>query len=148
MPEQAPEPDVAATTGKLEAPHWQRWIVRVALVVVLIGVFATWTVDGSVRLNGIQGSNDGWLVAILAVLGFVWARMMERGALVGAAALVATSIVVGWTAIADWLDARETVGASAAHGLLLVVVGSLVLAATACACGMRLRREARGAAER
>lgn len=136
------QPDVGATPGRAEAPGRQRWVVRAALALVLVGVFSTWLVDGAVTLNGTEGPNDGWLVAILAVLGFGWARMVERGSWVGVAGLVSVAIVMGWTALDDWLDSRDTVAASAGHGLLLVVVGSAVLGATAVVCGVRLHRSA------
>jgi hypothetical protein len=38
----------------------------VALAAVVIGVLATWTTDGSVRLDGLDGSNEGWLALIVA----------------------------------------------------------------------------------
>ena len=134
------QPDVTATPGQAAAPVWQRWVVWTALALVIAGVFSTWSVDGSVSLNGTQGPNDGWLLAILAVLGLGWARMMERGSWVGVAGLVATAIVMCWSALADWLDSRDTVSSSAGHGLLLVLVGSVVLGATAGAHGVRLHR--------
>jgi hypothetical protein len=39
--------------------------------------------------------------------------------------------VITWTALADWLDAREVSGASAGPGLLLVAGASAVLAGAA-----------------
>lgn len=106
-----------------------------------MGVFSTWTKDGFVTLNGIQGPNDGWLVLILVVPALLWARMTERGSWVGVVGLLGASLAMCWTAIEDWRDGRNAVGASVGHGLLLVVAGSLVLAAAAAVRAVEMARD-------
>ena len=112
---------------------------------VLVGVFSTWTNDGVVTLNGIQGPNDGWLVLILVVPTFLWARMAERGSWVGVVGVLGASLVICWTAIEDWLDARSALGASLGHGLLLVLAGGIALAVVALSRGVELVRAPRRA---
>ena len=41
-------------------------VVWVAIAILVVGVFSTWTVAGPVTLNGTEGPNNGWLVVILA----------------------------------------------------------------------------------
>lgn len=106
-----------------------------------MGVFSTWTKDGVVTLNGIQGPNDGWLILILVVPALLWARMTERGSWVGVVGLFGASLVMCWTAIEDWRDGRD-LGTSVGWGLLLVVAGSLVLAASAAVRAAELVRAA------
>ena len=110
----------------------------VALAAVVVGVLSTWTKDGVVTLNGIQGSNDGWLVLILVVPALLWWRMAERGSWVGVVGLLGASLVICWTAIDDWRDGRDALGAAVGYGLLLVLAGSLVLVVTAARCAFDL----------
>lgn len=105
---------------------------------MVVGVFSTWTKDGVVTLNGIQGPNDGWLVLILVVPALLWARMTERGSWVGVLGLLGASLVMCWTAIGDWRDSRDAIGASVGYGLLLVVVASLALAVAAAVRAIQL----------
>lgn len=115
---------------------------RIAVAAVLVGVFVTWIADGPVRLDGTQGPNNGWLAAIMAVLALPWLRMLERGSWIGAIGVLGAGLVIGWTALENWLDARATIGASVGLGLLLVLAGSVVLTAAACAQGSELARSA------
>ena len=116
-----------ATWGAISPRQRLRAVTWVALAAVVVGVFSTWTKDGFITLNGIQGPNDGWLVVILVVPALLWSRMTERGSWVGVIGLLGASLVMCWTAIEDWQDGRD-LGASVGWGLLLVVVASLVLA--------------------
>lgn len=121
----------------------QRAVARIALATVAIGVFLTWTSDGPVDLNGIQGPNDGWLVLILAAFALGWARALERGSWVGVVGALGSALVMAWTALDSWLDARELSDASPGLGLVLVVGGSAVLAALAVRVAVELIRSAR-----
>jgi hypothetical protein len=113
---------------------------RVAVASVLVGVFVTWVADGPVRLDGTQGPNNGWLVAILAGLALLWIRML--GSWVGVIGVLGSGLVIFWTALENWLDSHATVGASAAPGLLLVLAGSVVLTAAAVVRAVELARGA------
>jgi hypothetical protein len=106
-------------------------VASLATAVTAVGVFLTWTSDGPVALDGIQGPNDGWLVLILAVFALAWSGSLSRGSWIAVVAVLGLSLVIMWTALADWLDAREVSGASAGPGLLLVAGASAVLAAVA-----------------
>ena len=57
----------------------RRLVCRVAVAVVLVGVFVTWVADGPVRLDGTQGPNNGWLALIVAALALLWIRCSGRG---------------------------------------------------------------------
>lgn len=113
---------------------------RLAVVAALVGVFATWLADEPVRLDGTQGPNNGWLVAILAVLALPWLKLLERGSWVGVTGVLGSGLVIGWTALENWLDARVTIGASMGFGLLLALAASVVLTAVAVAQGIELVR--------
>jgi hypothetical protein len=63
---------------------------------------------------------------------------MTRGSWIGVAGVLGASVVMGWTAIENWLDGRDVFGATASLGLLLVVAASVALAGAAVARGVRL----------
>jgi hypothetical protein len=111
---------------------------RVAVASVLVGVFLTWIADGPVRLDGTQGPNNGWLALIMAGLALLWMRML--GSWVGVIGVLGSGLVIFWTALENWLDSRATIGASAAPGLVLVLVGSAVLSAAAVVGAVQLAR--------
>jgi FtsH-binding integral membrane protein len=129
-------------------PHVLRLVTWIALGLVVIGVFSTWTTAGSVTLNGTEGPNNGWLVVILAVPTLAWSRMMERDSWTGAigvVGLLGASIVILGTALENWADNREVLQASVGHGLLLVVAAGATLALAAAFRGIELLRSRTGA---
>jgi FtsH-binding integral membrane protein len=129
-------------------PHVLRLVTWIALGLVVIGVFSTWTTAGSVTLNGTEGPNNGWLVVILAVPALAWSRMMERNSWTGAigvVGLLGASIVILGTALENWADNREVLQASVGHGLLLVVAAGATLALAAAFRGIELLRSRTGA---
>ena len=104
-------------------------VARIAIAVAIIGVFLPWTNDGPVRLDGTQGPNNGWLVVIVALLALAWVRPMVRGSWVGVAGVLGSALVIGWTALENWLDARGVFEGTVGFGLLLVIAASVALAA-------------------
>ena len=91
-------------------------------------------------LNGTQGPNNGWLVLIVSAFALGWTRSMARGSWVGVVGVLGASVVMGWTALENWLDSRDVLGASASYGLLVVVAASVVLGSAAIARGAELTR--------
>jgi cardiolipin synthase len=114
---------------------------RVAIAAVVVGVFCTWLAAGDLTLNGIEGPNNGWLCVLLAGAAFLWTRMMERGSWVGVVGVLASALVIGWTAAANWHDARDVLDAGVSYGLLLVLVASAVLVAAAAVRAVSLLRD-------
>jgi hypothetical protein len=121
---------------------------RLAVVAVLLGVFLTWLDDDPIRLEGVQGPNNGWLVVILALLSLWWIRLLERRSWVGVAGLLGTGVVIAWTALENWLDGRVILGADVGPGLVAVLAGAAVLAAAGVLQGLELAREVRHAESR
>ena len=109
-----------------------------AIAFVVAGVLTTWTTDGPVHLGGVEGPNNGWLALIAAGLALGWTRSMLRGSWIGIIGVLGASIVIGWTALENWLDSRAVLDASASYGLFLVAWASLALAGTAVASGVEL----------
>ncbi len=107
-------------------------------------MFSTWTNAGHATLNGTQGWNDGWLVLIIAAMALAWTRSMVRGSWTGVAGVFAASVVMGWTAVDDWLDSRDVFGATPDYGLFLVVAASVALACTSIVTAVGLVRESSG----
>ena len=114
---------------------------RIAVAAVLVGVFVTWLADGPIRLDGTQGPNDGWLAAIVAGLALLWIRML--GSWPGVIGVLGSGLVIGWTALDDWLDGRAVIGASPRLGLALVLAGSVALTVVAIVKAVELARELR-----
>ena len=119
----------------------RRLVCRIAVAAVLVGVFVTWVADGPIRLDGTQGPNDGWLAAIVAGIALLWIRML--GSWPGVIGVLGSGLVIGWTALDDWLDARAVIGASPRLGLLLVLAGSAALTVVAIVQAVELARELR-----
>ena len=89
-------------------------------------------------LNGTQGPNDGWLVIIALAFALGCLRSLAHGWWIGVAGVAGASLVVGWVAIEDWLENRETLDADPGYGLFLVLAASLALAAAAVMRGLQL----------
>jgi hypothetical protein len=126
-------------TGVHEAQR--RLVCRIAVAAVLVGVFVTWLADGPIRLDGTQGPNDGWLAAIVAGLALLWIRML--GSWLGVIGVLGAGLVIGWTALENWLDARAVIGASPRLGVVLVLAGSVALTAVAVVQALELVQELR-----
>ena len=122
-----------------DAAARRRLACRIAVAAVLVGVFVTWVADGPVRLDGTQGPNNGWLVAIIAGLALLWIRMLRSWP--GVIGVLGSGLVIGWTALENWLDARATIGASVGFGMVLVLAASVALTALAVMQAVELARE-------
>ena len=117
----------------------RRLVCRIAVAAVLVGVFVTWLADGPVGLDGTQGPNNGWLAAIVAGLALFWIPMLRSWP--GVIGVLGSGLVIGWTALENWLDARATIDASPRPGLALVVGGAALLATVAVVQAVELARE-------
>ena len=102
-----------------------------AVVAALVGVFSTWTSNGPVSLNGIQGPNNGWLVVIFAFVALGGVRALSRGSWLGVTAVLGAAVVILWTAVEGLLDNRDVLGGSTGWGLWLTILAGLTLAAAA-----------------
>ena len=113
-----------------------------ALALAALGAFLPWSSDGPVRLGGTEGPNNGWLVLIVAALALGCVRSMARGSWVGVLGILGAGLVIGWTAIENWLDNRHVIDAAVSYGLLIVVAASAALVCAAVTHGvLRLRRD-------
>jgi hypothetical protein len=130
----------SAASVAAEVAPTLRLVCGVAVAAVLLGVFVTWFADGPVWLDGTEGPSDGWLAAIVAGLALLWIRML--GSWPGVIGVLGAGLVIGWTALENWLDARAILDASAAPGLLLVLAGSAVLTTVSVVRAVELTRGA------
>jgi hypothetical protein len=99
-------------------------------VCAVVGVFLPWTNDGSVRLDGTHGPNNGWLVVLVARLALAWVRPLVRGSWVGVAGVLGAAVVIGWTAVENWLGGQRVFEGTVGFGLLVVIAAGIVLTAT------------------
>jgi cardiolipin synthase A/B len=113
-------------------------IAAIGIAVAAVGVFCTWTSDGPVSLNGVQGPNDGWLVLIALVFALACLRSLGRGSWFGVVAVAGVSLVAAWVTIEDWLENRDVLAADVGYGLVLVLAASAALAAAAVVRGLEL----------
>ena len=120
-----------------------RRLAWAAVAATAIGVFLPWTSDGQVRLDGVHGPNNGWLVLITAAFALGWIRAMARGSWVGVAGVLGAAAVIAWTALENWIDSSRVLGASPGYGLLIVIAASAVLACAAATRGVIRSRVAR-----
>jgi cardiolipin synthase len=115
-----------------------RGVAAIAIAVAAFGVFCTWTSDGPVSLNGVQGPNNGWLIIIVLGIALGCLRSLARGWWFAVAAVAGVSVVVAWVAIEDWLENRAVLGAQVGYGLVLVLLASVALAGSAVWRGVQL----------
>jgi cardiolipin synthase len=120
----------ASRREHLGATRW-RIAARIAIAAAVIGVFATWTTDEPVTLNGTQGPNNGWLAVIVAAFALGSTRPLARGSWIGIVGVLGVAVVVAWTAVENWLDNRDVLGATGGYGLVIVVAASVALGGTA-----------------
>jgi uncharacterized membrane protein YhhN len=111
-----------------------------AIGVAALGVFLTWAGTGTGGLDGTQGPNNGWLVVIVGAFALGWIRPLARGSWIGVVGVLGAAVVMGWTAVENWLDSRDVLAASAGLGLFLVLAASATLAASAVVRGVALAR--------
>jgi cardiolipin synthase len=127
-----------------EAPRRRRpgprAIAAIGIALAAVGVFCTWTTAGPVSLNGTQGPNDGWLVLIALAVALCCLRSLARGWWFAVTAVAACALVVAWVAIEDWRENGAVLDADVGYGLLLVLAGSVILAASAVMRGLQLAR--------
>ena len=135
-------PAARASFARALPRHATPRVVRLALAIAAIGIFLPWSSAGPVRLDGTEGPNNGWLVLIVAVLALGWVRSMARGSWIGVIGVLGAGIVIGWTAIENWLDNRQVLDAGASYGLLIVVAASVVLIVVSAAGSAARRRRA------
>jgi hypothetical protein len=131
---------VREPTGVETRARRLRVVSRTSIAAGLVGVFSTWATAGPVTLNGVEGPNNGWLVVLVALSTLVWTRWMEHGSWVGVVGVLGSAVVMCATALEDWSDNRDVLGASVGWGLLLVVVASIALGVTALLRGVELLR--------
>ena len=75
----------------------------------------------------------------MAGLALLWIRML--GSWPGVIGVLGSGLVIGWTALDDWLDGRAVIGASPRLGLALVLAGSVALTVVAIVQAVELARE-------
>ena len=124
----------------------ERWVASSAVAVAVLGVFLTWT-SGATSLDGTQGPNNGWLVAIVGAFALGWIRPMARGSWVGVVGVLGASLVMLWTVVENWLDNRDVLEGTAGLGAILVFVAAVALAASAVVRGVHLARRHVGPTE-
>ena len=118
-------------------------IARLALATIVVGVLLTWATDGPVRLDGLDGPNDGWLILIVALFALGWTPSMARMSWIGTIGVLGASIVIASTALTGWRENREVLGATVGVGLVLVLIGAAGLAWSAVTTALAITRPPR-----
>jgi hypothetical protein len=118
------------------------WITIALIALMAIGAFGPWAKALGVTVSGTDGSNDGWVVIVLAVLAglFVWGYAYN-----GSTGLCVLTALAGIGAFATALhDRRRVTHASAliqvGWGLNLDLVASAVLVVMALVLASRSKR--------
>ena len=107
-----------------------RTACHAAILLAIVGVFGTWSTSGPVSLNGVEGSHNGWLVIIFALIALTGVRSLARLGWLGIAAVFEGGAVMLYTTISD-LSALEDNHWSSGWGIWLtsVMSGFLVVIA-------------------
>ncbi|HEY2354455.1 MAG TPA: hypothetical protein VGH79_06120 [Gaiellaceae bacterium] len=107
-----------------------RTACHAAILLAIVGVFGTWSTSGPVSLNGVEGSHNGWIVLIFALLALTAVPSLARGGWLGIVAVLEFSAFMLYTAIADLL-AHDDIHWGSGWGIWLTIIMSGVLAALA-----------------
>jgi cardiolipin synthase len=118
--------------------HVSTWsgLASVGIVATLIGSWAPWSTDGRVRLGGLEGSHDGWLAALYALVAIAPARGLRRRAW---PAIIMT-LICGCGILFFAAGDGPPPGSDRSWGWWLTLVGGVAVLASAVATGIdRLR---------
>jgi hypothetical protein len=107
-----------------------RTACRAAILLAIVGVFGTWSTSGPVTLNGLEGSHNGWLVIIFALIALTGVRSLARRGWLGIACVLEAGAIMLYTSISD-LVAHEDIHWSSGWGIWLTIVMSAALVAIA-----------------
>jgi hypothetical protein len=87
-PEVEPEAEVGQSATVASGQSWIQqlrdrvttWpgVASIAIAMTVVGSWAPWSVDGQVRLGGLEGSHDGWLAALYALAAFAAVKPLSR----------------------------------------------------------------------
>ena len=144
--EQAVEPDAEPKANEPEVvavaaagPWWRRWLpvpwrtwdrvttwprlASFAIAMTLIGSWVSWSSDGPVRLSGHEGSHDGWLATLAAVLALAAVGPLTRRSWPGIVVTLSCGSAVLLSTLAD----APPPGSDLAWGWWLTFVGGLVM---------------------
>jgi hypothetical protein len=125
---------------RLSTPR-ARALVVAGLAIATVSVFLRWVSDTRVALDGTEGPNNGWLVLIMVAFAAGWTRSLLRGSRAAVVGVTGAAVVIAWTAIESWHQARQADAATASYGLLLVIGASVMLASGAILTAARTRRD-------
>jgi hypothetical protein len=117
----------------------RRTACHAAILLAIVGVFGTWSTSGPVSLNGVEGSHNGWLVIIFALVALTGVRSLARGGWLGISAALDGGAIMLYTSVSDLVD-HQALHWGSGWGIWLTIVMSGVLAALALYAGVeRLR---------
>ena len=111
-------------------------VASMAIVVTVVGAWAPWSVDGPVRLGGLEASHDGWLAALYALVAIAAVKRLARRTW---PAIVVT-LICGLAVLLFVLGDAPPPGSDRAWGWWLTLIGGLTIVVAAAATAVvRLR---------
>ncbi len=128
------------TESEVEQPatvaSWPRWlrelrdrvrtwpgVLSIAILMTVVGSWAPWSVDGPVRLGGLEGSHDGWLAALYALTALAAVKPLARRSW---PATVVT-LICGLAVLLFTLGDAPPPGSDPAWGWWLTLIGGLAI---------------------
>ena len=111
-------------------------VASIGIVLTVIGSWAPWSFDGSVRLGGLEGSHDGWLAALFALLAIAAVKPLARRSWPG----IVVILICGGAVLVFVLGDAPPPGSDLAWGWWLCLIGGLgVVTAGSATAVCRLR---------
>ena len=101
---------------------WPR-LAPLAIAMTLVGSWASWSSDGPVHLGGHEGSHDGWLATLAALLALAAIRPLTRRSWPG----IVVTLICGSAVLLATLGDAPPPGSHLAWGWWLTFVGGLVM---------------------
>lgn len=96
-----------------------------AILLAIAGVFGTWRSSGPVSLDGVEGSQNGWLVVVFGLIALAGLRSLGRGGLLGIVLVLLCAAIMLVAPVESLTDGNS------GWGLWLSIVASAALAAVA-----------------
>jgi cardiolipin synthase len=124
--------------GRALASSW-RGVLTLAIAFTVVGSWAPWSTDGPVRLGGLEGSHDGWLAVLTALVAIFAVKPIGRRSW---PSILATVLCGGGVLLFVLGDGRPP-GSDLAWGWWLALLGGLgILTAGVGSAVVRVRGDA------
>jgi len=123
--------DGESTQSPTLASRWPGFLAY-GIAVTVVGAWTPWSTDGPVRLGGLEGSHDGWLALLAAVLAIATIRALRRRSWPG----IVVSAICGLAVLLFTVGDGPPPGSDREWGWWLTLIGGVTMLVASIATGV------------